>query len=101
MKFTPDGGAIHRKCRRDRFRFIKFSVTDTRHRDKPGKTRKKLFRPFSQLDTRIQRDLPEQGSGLSICRKIVELHGGRIWLESEVGRGTVFIFKLPAARKGD
>ena len=100
MKFTPDGGAITVSAGKTDSGFIKFSVTDTGI-GIAGEDQKKLFRPFSQLDTPDTKRFAGTGLGLSICRKIVELHGGRIWLESEVGRGTVFIFKLPAARKGD
>jgi signal transduction histidine kinase len=100
MKFTPDGGAITVSAGETDSGFIKFSVTDTGI-GIAGEDQKKLFRPFSQLDTPDTKRFAGTGLGLSICRKIVELHGGRIWLESEVGRGTVFIFKLPAARKGD
>jgi chemotaxis family two-component system sensor kinase Cph1 len=51
-----------------------------------------LFTPFKRLHG---SEMPGVGLGLTICRKIVETHGGRIWVESRVGGGTIFLFTLP------
>lgn len=55
----------------------------------------RLFRPFQQADGSIRRRYGGSGLGLSISRHFVDLHGGKMWMESEVGRGTTFYFTLP------
>ncbi|MCS7015625.1 MAG: ATP-binding protein [Gemmatales bacterium] len=55
----------------------------------------RLFRPFEQLDGSIRRRHGGTGLGLSISKGIVELHGGKLWVESKVGHGTAFYFRLP------
>ncbi|HME55307.1 MAG TPA: ATP-binding protein, partial [Candidatus Lokiarchaeia archaeon] len=58
----------------------------------------KLFKPFRQIDNSITRRYEGTGLGLSICKKLVELLGGKIWVESEWGKGSTFSFALPVAR---
>jgi signal transduction histidine kinase len=55
----------------------------------------KLFRPFRQIDIALTRKYEGTGLGLSICKKLVELLGGIIWVESEWGKGSTFSFTIP------
>jgi signal transduction histidine kinase len=60
----------------------------------------KLFTEFQQADATIAREFGGTGLGLSITRKFVEMHGGRVWAESEIGKGSTFFFSIPLRVKG-
>lgn len=91
-RFTERGGVYLRAWREGNDVLV--SVADTG----PGiaaKDQERLFRPFEQLDGSIRRRHGGTGLGLSISKRFVELHGGKMWLESALGRGSTFFFRLP------
>jgi len=86
-------GIIKIGCIRDGD-FWRFSVAD----NGPGIEEKYFERIFKIFQTLSSRDdFESTGVGLTVIKKIVELYGGRVWLESQVGKGTTFFFTLPAA----
>lgn len=64
----------------------------------PDEKREEIFQSFRQVDASVTRSYGGVGLGLAICRQLVELHGGRIWVDSEPGKGSVFAFRLPGRR---
>jgi len=75
---------------------VRFSVEDHGRGIEPEKL-ERIFERFQQGDASDSRDLGGTGLGLALCKSIVEQHGGRIWAESEPGKGSRFLFTLPAA----
>ncbi|HEX2081276.1 MAG TPA: hybrid sensor histidine kinase/response regulator [Longimicrobium sp.] len=92
VKFTPEGGAVTLACVPGEGE-VRFSVTDTGPGIPPEQV-PHIFGAFWQAKHADRRGL---GLGLSIARGLVEAHGGRIWVESEPGRGASFVFTLPVA----
>jgi len=92
VRFTERGGVFVRAWQEGGD--IVVSVADTG----PGIAAEdmgKLFQPFQQLDGSIRRRYGGSGLGLYISKKFIELHGGKMWVESERGVGTTFFFRLP------
>jgi len=120
VKFTPDGGVVTLAACRLFFQdaqwrrgdgcvepipfvtsaageWVKISVRDTGIGLK-AEDLERVFAPFEQADTSVSRKYQGTGLGLSLTRRLVELHGGKIWAESEgEGKGSVFRFLFPVA----
>ncbi|NJR59493.1 MAG: response regulator [Cyanobacteria bacterium CRU_2_1] len=95
VKFTPEGGKVQLQVIADSFRAtIQFSITDNGIGIAP-ENMDKLFRPFIQLDSSLSRRYAGTGLGLVLVRRITELHGGSVTLESELGKGSRFTVNLP------
>ena len=93
IKFTPEGGQVLVLAKR-RTSDVVVQVIDSGI-GIPKEAQKSLFSKFYQVDGSATRETGGTGLGLYIVRRIVEAHGGRIWVESEVGKGSVFSFSLP------
>jgi signal transduction histidine kinase len=92
IKFTPKGGTITLRAQRQDAGMV-IEVQDTGigiAREEQGR----LFKPYSRLNSDRQRH-PGLGLGLALAKQVVELHGGKIWVESEQGKGSTFSFSLP------
>ena len=92
VKFTPDGGQVGISAARIGDE-IQVSVRDSGIGIAPG-DQSALFREFAQTDDG-RRAAEGTGLGLALTKRLVELHGGRIWVESAVGSGSTFTFALP------
>jgi signal transduction histidine kinase len=66
----------------------------------PKEELESVFAEFRQIDATVTREFGGTGLGLSISKRFVEMHGGRIWAESEVGKGCTFFFAVPVRAKG-
>ena len=98
IDFTPQGGRVwvrafgHRSAKASDELVVEVGDTGigiaSEHHDL-------VFREFAQVDSSASRQHHGTGLGLTIARKLVELHGGRIWLESELGEGSRFYFTIP------
>ncbi len=96
-KYSPGGGDIRITARRDSDSMV-IGVHDRGIGISAG-DQAKLFQPFQRLETSMEASLKGVGLGLVVCRRLVEAHGGRIWVESEPGRGSSFYFTLPLTKQ--
>jgi signal transduction histidine kinase len=95
VKFTPPGGAVDVTTARVNGE-LRIAVADTGPGIAP-EDHERIFEEFQQTAAGLEKG-EGTGLGLALSKRLVELHGGRIWLESEVGKGSTFVFTLPAGR---
>ena len=74
--------------------FVEVAVKDTGI-GIPPQDQKRIFERFEQVSLNQPAGVSSTGLGLTIAREIIELHGGRIWVESEQGKGSRFAFRIP------
>ena len=101
VKFTRDGGKIAIRVRPDPDSFddVRFSVEDTGC-GIAARDRERVFEHLYQTDQRVDLSRKGLGLGLYICKQLVTLQGGKIWVESELGHGSTFHFTLPTLAVG-
>jgi len=96
IKFTPEGGRIG-VAAVPKDGFVEVSVSDTGIGIAP-EDQEKVFEEFRQVGTAAKK-IEGTGLGLTLCRKFVELHGGKIWVKSQLGVGSTFTFTIPVRRR--
>jgi GAF domain-containing protein len=95
IKFTPEGGRIHVEARSVN-ESVEVSLTDTGVGIAP-EDQEAVFEEFRQVGT-ADKKVEGTGLGLALSRKFIELHGGKIWVKSQVGQGSRFTFTVPVRR---
>lgn len=95
IQYTPPGGEIAVSAR-VRGEMMEISVSDTGI-GISKENQEKIFDRFFRADDPLVQETPGTGLGLAITASLVEMHGGRIWVESELGEGSTFTFTLPLA----
>jgi two-component system, sensor histidine kinase and response regulator len=93
IKYSPAGGLVEVSGLQDGEQTI-FYVRDEGI-GIPLEEHKRIFERFYRVENELTRTMRGAGLGLAVCRGIVEAHGGRLWVESHLGRGSVFCFSLP------
>ncbi|MDP2423173.1 MAG: PAS domain S-box protein [Bacteroidales bacterium] len=94
IKFTPRGGKVTVAARHTEDGWVQVEVEDTGI-GVPEETINNLFRIDMKIATQGTEGEPSSGLGLILCKEFVEKHGGKIWVESQVGKGSKFVFQIP------
>ena len=93
VRFTPEGGKVDVSATRLNGE-VRVAVADTGPGVAPEDSQR-IFEEFQQTDVGVEQG-DGTGLGLALSKRFVELHGGRIWVDSEPGKGSTFVFTLPA-----
>ena len=95
IKFTPEGGSVTLATTCDvESESLMFSVRDTGI-GIASEDLSRLFSPFTQLDSKLSRQYAGTGLGLTLVLRLVEMHGGSVTVESEIGKGSCFTIRIP------
>ncbi|NJK63746.1 MAG: PAS domain S-box protein [Synechococcaceae cyanobacterium SM2_3_1] len=97
IKYASSGGLIQIKAEQNKDSIL-WQVRDW-GTGIPPQNLNTIFQPFQRLDSSLSGDRKGSGLGLTICRQIVEAHDGEIWVESTLGQGSAFCFRIPAKNK--
>jgi CheY-like chemotaxis protein len=104
VKFTPENGEIHLNAKllsdEDNVQTLQIEVSDNGI-GISKEQQERLFTPFMQADSSSSRKYGGTGLGLAISKNIVEMMGGKIWIESEFGKGSQFLFTMKAEKDAD
>ena len=95
VKFTPEGGQVTLSAKASKKLGEILVCVEDSGIGIPRKDMNRIFKPFYQVETAASRRHEGTGLGLAICKGIMEMHGGRIWVESVEGQGSKFYFALP------
>jgi PAS domain S-box-containing protein len=95
LKFTPQGGKVTVAVVKNATGWMQTSITDTGP-GVPAEEVSKVFGRFYQIGQAGKQKTQGTGLGLAISKTLVEMHGGKIWVETEAGKGSTFCFTLPA-----
>jgi two-component system phosphate regulon sensor histidine kinase PhoR len=100
LKYSPRGGEVKVTGKMMSDELIQFAISD-QGMGIPAEHLPRMFERFHRVDNRDTREIGGTGIGLYLVKAFVEAHHGRIWLESEYGKGTTFFFSLPVTQPED
>lgn len=96
IKYSPEGGLITVGGKLGKNNMVRLYVSDEGIGIPPAE-QEQIFERFHRVDNRLTRQAPGTGLGLFLVRAVVEAHGGRVWVESRPGQGSIFWVELPVA----